>query len=310
MAVGGVFSSSVGFLEVVVIILIIREVIRLIGGGSGSSSSGSSGNGGESGWDMIKKKWDNHIEKGNQKRAEKEKELEKIDATLMNYAVDGKNALEQLVNGSTRLNAEISKKEEIPTKAEGLSKGLITPMIVQAKKLKDDFNNERKLEEGDLKLLQEIQKGLEDDKKTVSDLLIAKLDPELSKEHKDKLTAMQTEISLMYNDLVNTFSDEKKIKQFIEKYGDDITKLLTDIKGNLDKLPSMKGNPKKVNLVNNIVSDAGKLSVIITTLNREYPNYLYTLAKIRGRNTKAKKANTDLKAIETAYKVVPPVKKK
>lgn len=283
----GAITSSIGFIEVIIIILLVREVIALFAGGKSNSSGGSGSKGGNF-FDGIKNSWDKKIENDKQKMEQKEKELETMENKMMVYVMDGKNVLERLKNGSNTLKAEVENKQTISTKSGEIQKGLIEPMITLSKRLDDDFKEERKFNLAQRAEIDDLDKIVKEMKPVIND--IKRLQGEkatglkTSPANQKILNELDTDLNSIDQELAMTFRREDRANTFINNYSNDIGKLLEIINKKLKDLAQLKmGDPKKVTLITEVIEDSRKLDSMIQKLSTEYPAYMYSSDKFKVR---------------------------
>jgi len=144
MAFGEILNSSIGFLEVIIIIMLVREVIRLFSGSgsAGSSSGGGSGfkNAAGNMFDNMKNKWDKHIEKGNE-RHKSEDDLEKGIVIL---AAEGENELIRLKDATFKLRNGLNTPAEFLKALPQVEANLVRKMGEDIKAFRSNIDKDRK----------------------------------------------------------------------------------------------------------------------------------------------------------------------
>jgi hypothetical protein len=295
MAIEGAISSAMGFLEIVIIIMLVREVIRLFGGGTTAKEAGAGiGNAAGSAWDGIKNAWDRKIENRSNRIAEKEKELETMENKMMVYVMDGKNVLEKLKNGSATLKAEVENKATVSSKAGEIQKGLVEPMITLSKRLSNDFAEERKFDLAERAEIDDLDKLVKEIKPVINNIKnIKRIQEETVTELKTSpanqkvLNELDTDLNSIDQELAMALRREDRANDFINKYSDDIGdigKLLEIINNKLKNLAKLKmGDPKKVTLITEITDETRKLDSMIQKLSTEYSTFMYSSDKFKVR---------------------------
>jgi len=176
MAFGEILNSSIGFLEVIIIIMLVREVIRLFSG-SGKAGTGSSGSGFKDAvgnlWGKTKNKWDKHIEEGNE-RHKAEEELEK--GMIIN-ATEGEHELIRIKDGAIKLRNGFNTPGEFLKVLPDVESKLVRKMNEDSKafrknlmKEKEEITQQEKNIDMDIKESKNMMKDIDAEYKINSDI--------------------------------------------------------------------------------------------------------------------------------------------
>lgn len=226
MAFGDIISSSVGFLEVVIIILIVREVIRLFSG-NGSAGSNSSGSGFKDAvgnlWGKAKNKWDKSIDEG----VDRHKKEEEIEKGLIIAATEGENELIRIADGATKLKNGFNRPGEFLKALPEVESKLILRMESDVKafrsnllKERDEIAQEEKLmlmdSSQNQSMLAEASKMIEKQKVIISSEAYTDEDKNKARDMVTQLTAFQSEINKTALERGNTIMVINNTRKAIE----------------------------------------------------------------------------------------------
>jgi hypothetical protein len=314
MAIGEIFSSSIGFLEVVTIILLIREVIRLIGGGATGKDVTSAV---KSGWSDIKDRWDRRIEGRDAKRKAEVELGEKIGSLTL----EGENDLAKLANGATAIKNAATTPDTFLKMLPQVEKDLVDPMRASNEDLRIKvFGEDRKIIVADEKLIQDDMKNDDDLLTTISDEVkkqkavgatagATKTEKAKATRMVNLLNTLSAEVKAVKSEkavVLKTISDTMKSVDVLLKKDDDVVFVLNDFKVQLSNLNNvLKGNKtdtlrKRGECIGRIKAGSDKLLVLVRDIKMHYDNeivlavknYRFEMDKIKASNERILKLTT------------------